>query len=206
MSMKIERWNGHKIRFVYVNNEWYAVAKDVAEALGYAETRNMMKLVPSQYTVSCKLDDSINTRILVSEFGIYKAVFGSHKPEAEVFQEWVFEVIKELRQSSGLEGFQVFRMLDKEHQKEEMRRLSQAFIDDVPVNHIVANTIANKAIANKYGLSKMISKSEMSSEMLADRQTILSEIIDLMIIREKYGLKFSVSEKIYNRLSGMQTA
>lgn len=52
----------------------------------------------------------------------------------------------------------------------------------------------------------MISKSEMSSEMLADRQAILSEIIDLMIIREKYGLKFSVSEKIYNRLSGMQTA
>lgn len=94
MSMKIEIWNGHKIRFVYVNNEWYAVAKYVAEALGYAETRNMMKLVPSQYTVSCKLDDSINTRILVSEFGIYKAVFGSHKPEAEVFQEWVFEVIK----------------------------------------------------------------------------------------------------------------
>ncbi|HAR0370494.1 BRO family protein, partial [Enterococcus faecium] len=32
--MKTEIWNGHIIRFVDINDEWWAVAKDVAEALG----------------------------------------------------------------------------------------------------------------------------------------------------------------------------
>ena len=33
-GLKVENWNGHEIRFVYKNGEWWAVAKDVAEALG----------------------------------------------------------------------------------------------------------------------------------------------------------------------------
>ena len=34
--MKKELWNGHKIRFVEIKNEWWAVAKDIADALDYA--------------------------------------------------------------------------------------------------------------------------------------------------------------------------
>jgi len=33
--LKIEEWNGHEIRFVWHDGEWWAVAKDVAKALGY---------------------------------------------------------------------------------------------------------------------------------------------------------------------------
>lgn len=206
--MKTELWKGHQIRFIEKDNEWWAVAKDVAEALDYVETRNMMKLVPIKYTSSCKMDDEMQKRsyIIISEFGIYKAIFGSHKPEAREFQEWVFDIIKELRQSTGLEGFQAFRMLDKEHQKEAMNRISKAFKRDVTVDCIKANSIANKAIANKYGFPKMIKKGEMTPEMMADRQPVLEEVTDLMIMKEKYGLDFSVSEKIYNRLSETQTA
>lgn len=49
----------------------------------------------------------------------------SRKSEARNFEKWIFSVIKELRQSIGLEGFHIFRMLDKEHQKEAMKRLQQ---------------------------------------------------------------------------------
>lgn len=31
--MKTEKWNGFKIRFVEVDGEWWAVLKDVCEAL-----------------------------------------------------------------------------------------------------------------------------------------------------------------------------
>lgn len=206
--MKTENWNGHKIRFVNINGEWWAVAKDVAEALGYAETRNIMKLVPSQYTSSCKMDDKVQKRsyITISEFGIYKAVFGSHKQEAEEFQEWVFTVIKQLRQSVGLEGFQVFRMLDKEHQKEAMAKLSHTITESQPRDYIKANTIANKAVSTIYGHSKMLKKEDMTPEMLVDREPILDETVELMAVKEKYGLRFSVSEKIYNRSAELQTA
>lgn len=206
--MKTEIWNGQAIRFVEIEDEWWAVAKDVADALDYAETRNMMNLVPSQYISSCKLDDKVQKRsyILISEFGIYKAVFGSHKKEAEEFQEWVFKVIKGLRQSTGLEGFQVFRMLDKEHQKEAMTKLSHAITEPQPKDYIKANTIANKAVSTIYGYSKMVKKEDMTPEMLVDREPILDETVELMAVKEKYGLQFSVSEKIYNRSAELQTA
>ena len=34
MNVRIETWAGHKIRFVWHENEWWAVARDVCDALG----------------------------------------------------------------------------------------------------------------------------------------------------------------------------
>lgn len=65
--------------------------------------------------------------LIVNEFGIYETIFSSRKPEAKAFKVWVFEIIKQLRQQSGLEGFQAFRMLDKQHQKNAMTLLSNGF-------------------------------------------------------------------------------
>lgn len=131
--------------------------------------------------------------------------FKSRKKEAEAFQDWIFDIIKELRQSTGLDGFQVFRMLDKEHQKEAMTKLSHAITEPKPVDYIKANVIANKAVSTIYGHSKMVKKKDMTPEMLVDREPILDETVELMTVKEKYGLQFSVSEKIYNRSAELQT-
>ena len=131
--------------------------------------------------------------------------FKSRKKEAEAFQDWIFDIIKELRQYTGLEGFQVFRMLDKEHQKEAMTKLSHAITEPKPVDYIKANVIANKAVSTIYGHSKMVKKKDMTPEMLVDREPILDETVELMTVKEKYGLQFSVSEKIYNRSAELQT-
>lgn len=55
--------------------------------------------------------------ILINEFGIYEAIFGSDRREAKDFKRWVYNVLTELRKQSGLQGFEVFRMLDKEHRE-----------------------------------------------------------------------------------------
>lgn len=195
--MKTENWNGYDIRFVEKDGEWWAVAKDVSEALEYAETRNMTKLVSKKYLMSSVLDGMNAKSTLISEFGIYKAIFGSHKKEAEVFQEWVYEMLKTLRQSTGLEGFQIFRMLDKEHQKEAMSKLCKSLKEPVRVDFIKANTIANKAVSTKYGHPKMIKKAEMTPEMLVDRQELLESTVDLMGVNEKFHLNISVSDEVY---------
>lgn len=195
--MKTENWNGYNIRFVEKDGEWWAVAKDVADALEYAETRNMTKLVSKKYLMSSVLDGMNAKSTLISEFGIYKAIFGSHKPEAEAFQEWVFNILKTLRQSSGLEGFQIFRMLDKEHQKEALSKLCKSLRKPVRVDFIKANTIANKAVSTKYGHPKMIKKAEMTPEMLVDRQELLESTVDLMGVNEKFHLNISVSDEVY---------
>lgn len=198
--MKTENWNGHEIRFVSINDEWWAVAKDVAEALGYPETNAMTKRLEKSDLMSDKLSGMNMKSVLVNEFGIYDAVFGSHKKEAKEFKRWIFDIIKELRQSTGLEGFQVFRMLDKEHQKSAMQNLKKSLRNPVRVDFIKANVIANKAVSNKHGFPKMIKKAEMTPDMLVERQEILDSTVELMGIKDRYGLKLSVSEEIYASL------
>lgn len=136
---------------------------------------------------------------IINEQNIYRLVFKSRKKGAEEFQDWVYSMLKELRQATGLEGFQVFRMLDKEHQKEAMAKLKDGLRKPVRVDFIKANTITNKALSNMYGFPKMVKKDEMTPEMLINRQPILDETVELMTAVNKFNLNCSVSEKIYER-------
>ncbi|HEQ9931914.1 TPA: Bro-N domain-containing protein [Streptococcus pyogenes] len=196
---KAETWNGYTIRFVEHQGEWWAVAKDITNALGLKQPSraiSTLKGVTKSKTLTKGGEQELS---IINEKDIYRLVFKSRKPEAEAFQEWVFETIKQLRQSTGLEGFQVFRMFDKEHQKQAMNRLVNGLQNATKKDLIKANTIANKAVSNKYGLPKMISKNEMTENMLRDREPILDETVELIKVKEKYGLNFSVSEAIYNQ-------
>ncbi|SJX71648.1 Phage antirepressor protein [Enterococcus faecium] len=206
--MKTEIWNGHTIRFVEIDNEWWAVAKDVAEALGIVSIKDSLRKMDSRYKGAYKVPTlgGLQKMLILNEKGLYRLIMRSNKKEAEQFQDWVFDVIKQLRRSVGIEGFQVFRMLDKEHQKEAMTKLSHAITEPKPVDYIKANVIANKAVSTIYGHSKMVKKKDMTPEMLVDREPILDETVELMAVKEKYGLNFSVSEKIYNRFAELQTA
>lgn len=202
---KLEQWNGHGIRFVEHNGEWWAVLADIAKALEL-EQRFIKRRLEDDVFSKHPITDSLGRQqemLIVNEFGIYETIFSSRKPEAKAFKVWVFEIIKQLRQQTGLEGFQAFRMLDKQHQKNAMTLLSNGFQEvnkEVkPKDMIKANTIANKAISNKYGYPKMVKKSEMTEPMLRDREQVLDETVELMLVKERYGLNFSVANTIYGK-------
>ena len=206
------------------DGEWWAVAKDVTDALGFSRAREAVKKMPNKYkgthkvrtTFECEGIKSPTTSkkarktqemIVLNEKGLYRLIMRSNKPEAEEFQDWVYEMLKQFRQSSGLEGFEIFRMLDREHQKEMMGKLSSALRNPVRVDFIKANTIANKAVSLKYGCPKMVKKADMTPDMLVDCQALLEDTVSLMSITEKYHLDMSVSEKIYNEaMNKNQTA
>ena len=209
--MKRESWAGHSIRFVERSGEWWAVAQDVCEALGLRYVTKAMKSLKNvqQYNV-CDLNNSqvssngvrnMQTMNIIGEKDIYRLVFKSRKPEAEAFQDWVYETIRELRKASGLEGYETFKLLDKEHQKEAMKKLHDSIAasrEPVKVDYIKANTIANKAISNRHGIAKMINKADMSAEMLKERERVLEDVITLMELNERYGAGMSVSAIIYS--------
>ena len=135
--------------------------------------------------------------LLTNEKGIFKTVFRSHKKEAEAFQDWVCDVLSQLRKASGLEGFEVFRMLDKEHQKQAMKRLQDGLRRPAKVDYIKANTIADKAVSSLYGHSKMLKKKDMPPQMLSERERILDDTVSLMALNDRYHLNLSVSSAIY---------
>lgn len=199
--MRTETWNGYTIRFVEHQGEWWAVLADFAKALDL-NPKFIKQRLGDEVVSNNHVADSLGRQqemLIVSEFGIYETIFSSRKKEAKTFKLWVFETIKQLRQSTGLEGFQVFRMFDKEHQKQAMNRLVDGLQNATKKDLIKANTIANKAVSDLYGYPKMISKNEMTENMLRDRKPILDETVELIKVKEKYGLNFSVSEAIYNQ-------
>ena len=208
--MKRESWAGHPIRFVERSGEWWAVAQDVCEALGLKQvTRAMSSLKNVQQYNVCDLNNSqVTSRArdtqamnIIGEKDIYRLIFKSRKPEAEAFQDWVYETIRELRKASGLEGYETFKLLDKEHQKEAMKKLHDSIAasrEPVKVDYIKANTIANKAVCNRHGIPKMVSKAAMSAEMLKERERVLEDVITLMELNERYGAGMSVSAIIYS--------
>ena len=201
MQLRVEKWNGFPIRFVEVNGEWLAITADVSKALDYVSTERLLRRIPKKYQVKKLVPrNGVSGQgrvfILLKEIGIYQAVFGSHKPEAENFKDWVFKTIHQLRKQAGLKEYEAFKMLDTRIQKQAMQRLDA----NNEVDYIKANTITNKAVANKYGLPKMISKEQMTQEMKHDRPTILNDVVDLMNVKRRFGLDISVSKTIYNNL------
>lgn len=70
------------------------------------------------------------------------------------------------------------------------------------VDYIKANMIANKAVSNQYGHPKLIKKGEMTPEMLKARVPILTDVVNLMEVKEKFDLPISVSKTIYEKVGG----
>jgi prophage antirepressor-like protein len=201
-NIRTETWDDHQIRFVEKEpGDWWAVAADVAKALGYKHTPHMLRILDDDQKDVRNVDTPGGSQemSIVSEFGIYAVIMRSRRKEAIQFQKWVYNVIRELRQSTGLEGFQIFRMLDKEHQKEAMSKLKAGLRQPARVDFIKANTIANKAVSSKFGYPKMLKKNEMPPQMLVEREPILEDTVELMSVVDRFELPISVSETIYRK-------
>jgi len=212
MKIRTEIWLDHEIRFVEIKpRNWWAVAVDVCKALDLKQVTKALKGLSSPGVTTSKVgvetgkkkDGTPAIQIvelnLIDTKNIYRLVFKSRKKEAIQFQDWVFDIIETLRNAAGLEGFQIFRTLDKEHQIKTMDVLKRGLSNPVRVDYIKANQIANKAVSNMFGYPKMVKKDEMTPEMLIPRQEVLDETVNLMAVKDKFGLDLSVSKTVYER-------
>ncbi len=81
-----------QIKTVTINGEPYFVGKDVAEALGYVNSKNA---VPKHVSDEDKLSTQIEytgqrrTVTVINESGLYALIFGSKLESAKRFKHWV---------------------------------------------------------------------------------------------------------------------
>lgn len=201
MELKEFGYNGHLVRTLEIDGKIYFVANDVAKVLGYKNTSDATNKYCKK-AIKRRGRDSRGRRQefkVVPESDVYRLIIKSKLPEAERFEEWVMEeLLPTLRKQSGLEGFEVFRMLDKEHQKEQMEILRNAYEEPRKENYIKANTLANKAASNYYGFSKMVKKEDMTPEMLVTREKILEDAVKLLEMQEQFGLEH-ISQMLYKK-------
>ena len=93
------------IRTVMVDGEPWFVGKDVAEALGYANTRDAIsKHVDGEDKGVAKCDtlSGRQNMAIINESGVYALVFGSKLESAKKFKHWVTsEVLPSIRKTGG---------------------------------------------------------------------------------------------------------
>ena len=141
--MRTESWCGHDIRFVEVDGEWWAILKDICDALDLKTFKVSQRLDPDMMERVCvdTSEDGSNgirsrgenkTRwmLAVNELGIYEALFASRRLEARKFRRWSATVLQKLRNQVGLEQYEVMRMLEKEIQTDIDHILDTLFWDD----------------------------------------------------------------------------
>ena len=141
-NMRTESWCGHDIRFVELNGEWYAILKDICDALRLRTDKVASRLDPDMLErVRVNICDhpskAVRSRarktqdmLAVNEIGIYEALFASRKLEARKFRRWSASVMKKLRQNVGLQGYEVMKMTEKDIQDEIDFILDSLYWDD----------------------------------------------------------------------------
>lgn len=91
------------VRTLTLNDEPWFVGKDVAKALGYADTFGALKKhVMGEDKLNCQIDSSGQKRDMtcVNESGLYSLIFGSKLESAQKFKRWVTsEVLPTLRKT-----------------------------------------------------------------------------------------------------------
>ena len=140
--MRTEIWHGKEIRFVEIDGEWWAILKDICDALKLRTAKvserldpDMMIRVPVEVSdvpskdIRSRGQNKTRQMIAVNEIGIYEALYASKKLEARKFRRWSAEVMKKLRKNAGLEGYQVMQMTNKEVQDKIDDILDTLFVD-----------------------------------------------------------------------------
>lgn len=150
--MRTESWCGYDIRFVEVNGEWWAILKDICDALNLKTFKVSQRLEPEMmlrvpvesernrpskykenYDIPSK--DIVKSRstvymLAINEIGIYEALYASRRLEARKFRRWSASVMKKLRAKVGLEQYEVMKMTDPEIQDNIDNILDTLFWDE----------------------------------------------------------------------------
>ena len=157
MNIRTEDWQGCKIRFVEERGEWWAILKDLCDALnlrtdGVAQRLDsdmMIRVAVERDDPISNVDNFDNKRgaktlhmIAVNEIGIYEALFASRRLEARQLRRWTATVLQKLRNQIGLQGYEAMRMTEKDIQDDIDHFLDTLFYDEETGKLMMSVTVA----------------------------------------------------------------
>lgn len=155
--MRVENWCGYDIRFVEVRGEWYAILKDVCDALGLKSKHVSERLDPTMMErvlvetsdagsndLRSRGENKTRWMLAVNEIGIYEALFASRRLEARKFRLWSASVMQKLRKYVGLQGYEALKLTDKKYQNEIDDILDCLFWDSERKELMISVTVGPK--------------------------------------------------------------
>lgn len=105
-ELQVFKFENSQVRTVLVNSTPYFIGKDIAETLGYSNTRDAIsKHVDEEDkdTVVIRDGNKGNPNLtVINESGVYSLIFGSKLPSAKAFKRWVTsEVLPNIRKTGA---------------------------------------------------------------------------------------------------------
>lgn len=101
-NLQVFNFNNYEIRSCLINEKPMFVAKDVAKALKYSNTKDAVK----RHCLGVAFHDSLNYRgnplAIIPESDVYRLIIRSKLPSAVKFEKWVMEdVLPSIRKTGG---------------------------------------------------------------------------------------------------------
>ncbi len=150
---EIFNFHGQDIRTVIINNEPYFVGKDVAESLGYTNTRQALKKhvdEDDKGVSKCDTPGGKQDLVIINESGMYSLVLSSKLPQAKEFKRWVTSEVLPTIRKHGM--FATDELLDnpdfaiatlqKLKEEREAKKLLEATIKEQRPKVIFANAVS----------------------------------------------------------------
>lgn len=102
------------IRTVTIDGEPWFVGKDIAEALGYSNSRDALaKRVDAEDkgVANCDTPSGIQNMTVINESGLYSLILSSKLPNAKKFKRWVTsEVLPAIRKTGHYASRNMYQM------------------------------------------------------------------------------------------------
>ena len=143
-------FNGAQVRALTINNEPYFVGKDVAEILGYKNTRDALnKHVDSEDKNIVAIRDGIKkgnpNQTVINESGLYSLIISSKLPSAKQFKHWVTsEVLPAIRKHGAYMTDK--KAFDVVHNESGLADLLQQAADQLKQKDIQIDEMKPKAL------------------------------------------------------------
>lgn len=102
---QIFSFENNQVRTILINDELYFVGKDVANVLGYSNTKDaLLRHVDSEDKMGSRITTSGQSRemTIINESGLYSLILKSKLPNARKFKRWVTsEVLPTIRKTGS---------------------------------------------------------------------------------------------------------
>lgn len=166
------------IRTITINNEPWFVGKDVAEALGYSNTRDALAThVSEEDKNTVVISDGKRgnpNQVVINESGLYALIFGSKLDSAKRFKHWVTsEVLPAIRKTGSYqkpmtvaEQIQLLAQGNQDHE-ERIEKLENTMTIDYGQQKYISDLVS-KVVIEVLGGKKSNAYDEIGKKVFAE--------------------------------------